>query len=111
HEYSLRRAIPANKEIGADGLNWVVAANRESDAHQFDSYRHFDNAWDPKEICTLWNQGLDAYLERAVKWAAPVGVEKRELDAPETALNEFGRATHALQDFYSHTNWVELHDS
>jgi hypothetical protein len=111
HEAITRGALPANKTIEAWALDRVIDANKESDLHQTDDHRHFDNARDPGQICTLWNRGLNTYLDEAVKWAAPVGLEKRDLDSREAALVAFGRATHAIQDFYSHTNWIELQEA
>ncbi len=110
HTAMTRYAIPANKKIDADALRRVTDANEASDAHQLDFERHFDNARNPAEICARWTRGLNTYMDRAITLSRPIGVEKRELEDRDQALDEFGKVTHALQDFYSHTNWIELHE-
>jgi hypothetical protein len=111
HAGMLRRALPANKVIDADALDRVIAANEWSDrpTNQDDAERHFDNGMNPAGICNLWKAGVDTYLNRAVALAEPAIPEKRTLSGRNLALDEFGKATHAIQDFYSHTNWIELH--
>jgi hypothetical protein len=109
HEAIVRSALPAGKKMDADALRRVIDANLSMDLHQADSERHFDNARDPADICDLWKRGLNNYLDRALTFAEPIGTEKRELADRDKALDEFGYATHAIGDFYSHTNWIELH--
>lgn len=48
-------------------------------------------------------------MENAVRLSGPKGKEKRELENRDGALRAFGQATHAIADFYSHTNRVEIH--
>jgi hypothetical protein len=76
---------------------------------QYHAEYHVDSARNPEEICTLWSEGFQSFMDTAVRLSAPKGVEKRELEDRNGALAAFGQATHAMADFYSHTNWVELH--
>jgi hypothetical protein len=115
HEAILKDALGDGNTMSAEALNWVTGSffgggNRGSDRHQMSPERHFDGARNPTEICDRWKKGFDTFLKRAVELAAPKGAEKRELEDRKGALEAFGEATHALADFYSHTNWVELHE-
>lgn len=89
-------------------LGVVERANARCDVFQWQSERHFDNGRDVEALGDLWRRGLRHYLTLAVKRAAPqVG-----RDTPRDrrgALRAFGMASHALADFYAHTNWVELY--
>jgi len=60
---------------------------------------HFDNLFTPQEIAIAWGW-LMQNLETATREAA------RD-DRPDHALILLGIAVHAVQDFYSHSNWVE----
>jgi hypothetical protein len=115
HEAILKDALGDGNTMSAEALTWVTGSffgggNRGSDRHQMSPERHFDGAKNPAEICDRWKRGLDAFLKKTVELAAPKGAEKRELEDRKGALEAFGEATHALADFYSHTNWVELHE-
>ena len=76
---------------------------------QYHAEYHVDSARNPEEICKLWSEGFQTFMDKAVRLSAPKGVEKRELEDRNGALAAFGQATHAMADFSSHTNWVELH--
>jgi hypothetical protein len=65
------------------------------DIRQFESYVHFDNC---------------AFLEGANH----IRDEWKKIDAENDRLSQealvaFGRLLHTAQDFYSHSNWIELH--
>ncbi len=75
-------------------LGQVVLANILQDLDQFESKIHFDN-------CTF-PQGA-GYI--AQQWQ---GIEAQD-ELSEVTLTAFGRLTHTVQDFYSHSNWIELH--
>lgn len=62
---------------------------------------HFDNLYDGREVGAYW-QRLMASTRLAVRDAASKGDELALLTA-------VGMSLHAVQDFYSHSNWVELH--
>jgi hypothetical protein len=108
HERIVREALGDGHTLSEDALAAIVAANKRSDLFQFSPERHFDNARDRTELGERWRGGLHAYLTRAVACCTPVGNEQRRLTNRGAALRAFGAASHALADFYAHTNWVEL---
>jgi hypothetical protein len=105
HERIVREAL--GEALGPRALSLVIRANKRSDVHQLAPAYHFDSAPTPRALCDLWQRGLHAWLTRAVARAAPSGREVRPLER-RRALADFGRATHAVADFYAHTNWIEL---
>jgi hypothetical protein len=80
----------------------LVAANVETDV-QFVlvSANHFDN-------CDFsgGSQVVASNQATAVGYLAPAALDTPAADAQ--AIVHFARSLHALQDFYAHTNWVEL---
>ena len=90
------------------GIAIVGVSNRAADLHQFTSEQHFDNAPSAGELCDRWRSGIDTYLTSAVESSAPDGDDLAKIAELVDALRWFGRATHALEDFYAHTNWLEL---
>jgi len=110
HAAILKGALEDGNTVSAEALKWITGSfalgsgNLGSDRHQFSPEKHFDGAKNPADICQLWEKGFNAAMKRAVELAAPVGIEKRDLDDRKGALEAFGEATHALADFYAHTN-------
>lgn len=94
--------------MSGDALIDVIEGNKRSDLHQFAPERHFDSAPDRAALCERQQQGLSALFAEAVRLSAPKGDWKQELEDREDALEAFGAVTHAIADFYAHTNWVEL---
>lgn len=114
HEGILREALTAGETMTPEALGWVIGrflggGNLSSDRYQLAAERHFDNAPTPARICELWDRGVNRFLTKAVELSAPVGPENRALRNRRGALEAFGEATHAIADFYSHTDWVEIH--
>lgn len=75
-------------------ITFVIRANMSQDIRQFESYVHFDNC---------------AFLESANH----IRDEWKKIDAENNRLSEealiaFGRLLHTVQDFYAHSNWIEL---
>ena len=83
--------------LTSEQLAIVIANNVAQDGHQVDSKRHFDNC--------CFAEGA-AYIKD--EWHK-IEVETDPLT--ETALIAFGRLLHTVQDFYAHSNWIELHQS
>jgi hypothetical protein len=106
HERILRDALA--DRLDPRGLRVAIHANLWCDFHQLAPEYHFDSASSPRALCGLWQRGVGAWLTRAVALAAPRGSDARRLRNRHGALVAFGRATHALADFYAHTNWIEL---
>lgn len=76
-----------------DELSVIVAANVATDLDQFDSALHFDNcAFGPgvQRIDDLWQL-----------------IASHEIEVNRFLL--FGTMIHTVQDFYAHSNWIELH--
>jgi hypothetical protein len=89
-------------------LGIVALANARCDLYQWVPERHFDNGRDVTELGVRWRRGLRRYLTLAVERATPAGGRNTPRDRLG-ALRALGMASHALADFYAHTNWVELH--
>jgi hypothetical protein len=108
HESITRAALVGGDTIASDALDLIVKANRRSDWNQWEEARHYDNARDPAEICQRWASGVNRWYEDAIKEIAPADREKRRLKNRDEALELLGKILHAVQDFYSHSNYVEL---
>lgn len=108
HEKILRDALGDGNIMSSQALNWVITANKLCDLHQLAPERHFDNAPNREILCDRWKKGLKAYIDQTIELCAPVRSSRPMLKNRKGALHAFGAATHALADFYAHTNWVEL---
>ncbi len=89
-------------------LGVVALADARCDLYQWATERHFDSGRDVAELGVRWRRGLRHYLTLAVERATPADGR----DGPRDrlgALRALGMASHALADFYSHTNWVEIY--
>jgi len=79
--------------LNSENLVIVIAANDAQDVLQADSKRHFDNC--------CFEEGVEYIKE---EW------KNVELETNfELALAAFGRLLHTVQDFYAHSNWMEIH--
>jgi len=92
HQQVLRRALAGR--VSARALTAIENANLGQDSLRglLQYHWHFDN--------NLFAEGL-AYIETCREAAA-------QASAPEAAWAAFGRLSHAVQDFYSHSNYVAL---
>lgn len=113
HERIVRESL--SSQMGSSQLDTVVGSfvlgtgNRGSDQHQFAPERHFDSSPDAITICDRQQQGLSAFLDDAVAASEPKSDNQgKQLTDADAALQSFGESTHAIADFYSHTNWLEL---
>lgn len=74
----------------------ITRGNLQQDANQFNSALHFDNCAFP--------EGRSHYLACWEEIGSQIASgHKKE------ALITFGKILHSVQDFYAHSNWVELH--
>ncbi len=89
HATLLHRAAPQGFNTAAL-LFRVIPANIAVDLNQKDKWLHFDDS--------AFLAGIE-HIETL--WAA--------IEAGSRRMSNFGRLTHTIQDFYSHSNWVELH--
>lgn len=104
------------QRIDAGTLTDVVGSlvsgqgNLGSDQHQFDTYRHFDNAPDRQAVCAraaaAWGRFYAELRDSVQPQNAP---DYDQVGGISGARSAFGALTHALQDFYAHSNWVELY--
>jgi hypothetical protein len=78
-----------------------------SDAFFADEFRHIDNANTPVDICARTQQAWNFFTPLILSGARPAGPGGTELVDGPGARAAFGGLAHALQDFYSHSNWVE----
>ena len=89
HASLLFHAAP--KEFSRSALLFsVIPANIAVDLNQKEKRLHFDNSTfsaGALHINELWSR----------------------IEAGAACMTNFGRLTHTVQDFYSHSNWVELH--
>jgi hypothetical protein len=93
HADLTNQACPENSTIKAN-LQAIVAANLATDLNQYESALHFDN-------CTF-----ELGVERISNlW------ELIESNEQGNRYNAFGTMIHTVQDFYAHSNWIELHEN
>lgn len=78
-----------------------------SDAFFADEFRHIDNANNPAEICARTQEAWNFFTPLILSGAQPSGPGGSDLVDGPAARAAFGGLVHALQDFYSHSNWVE----
>ena len=114
-------------QFSEEARGWVnegLEYNDTLSVGQFHPEWHFDSAKDPADICALWmahDPGKKMGPNRLLVDAAAYAVEAFRQDptdpsGPERvgafrreALFAYGQYLHAIQDFYTHTNWIELH--
>jgi hypothetical protein len=91
HAALTEQACPDDPTI-RDHLTTIVAANLATDLNQFESALHFDNctfALGAQRIHDLW--------------------QLIESDVEINRYIMFGTLIHTVEDFYAHSNWIELH--
>lgn len=108
HQEITRAALDDGNTMGDDALKRVIDAVVASDFHQLAPERHIDNAAAPDVVCIRWSEGIDLWFNGAVAFSRPKDDDKRALQDRMAALERFGWVAHAIQDFYSHSNYVEL---
>lgn len=101
HEKMVRDAW--SNLLSAEALEWAVAANREMDIYQLSPEKHFDNARNREALQFRWEKGLHHYFTQAMDYANPQKPSRKRV------VQALGRTSHALQDFYAHTNWIEIY--
>jgi hypothetical protein len=104
--FSTLPAEPNHEQITADGLSFLrpevvlalQAFNVETDVqYVLDAAKHFDN-------CNFTGGSASIQTDQA---SALLALNPNAPDDAK-ALLSFARALHTAQDFYSHSNWVEL---
>lgn len=106
HAYIMHAAF--DHVMQSQTVDALIGANADADWHQFTPEYHFDSAADPAAICDRINAGLAAQLSLSVGSLRPQGDKYQFAANRPVAIASFGVVTHAIEDFYSHSNWVEL---
>lgn len=102
---SVHEKMTPSGSLCSEQLN--AAIYRQDILHAFESYAHYDNCAfsDTYEyIQSLLKKGDKSFRSTPIAWADSDTVPKSVL---EGMLN-LGQVLHAVQDFYAHTNYVEL---
>jgi hypothetical protein len=110
HHADVTRDVLLNQGLGNTAIkvtqleNWLVdyysvspTSNLKGDVSKL----HFDNLFTTRNVGNYWGH-LTVNTRNAVQTAT------REKD-PLKLLTIMGISLHAVQDFYSHSNWVETH--
>lgn len=113
HERIVRDALPPD---GVDNIAMIQILNGPppgagavgSDLYANDAFRHFDNAKNPADICVRARDAWKLFIPILLSGAQPAGPGFTVLSNGPAARSAFGGLAHALADFYSHSNWVEL---
>lgn len=113
HEMITRNALPPDQVDQAALVQILVgpppgAGAVGSDAFVNDDFRHIDNAKNPADICARTTEAWNTFYPVIVGGAQATGPGGAELVNGFAARAAFGGLAHALQDFFSHSNWVEL---
>jgi hypothetical protein len=113
HEAILRLALPPlgmpnNVVFTILGDLPSGTGNLGSDLHQSDAFRHFDNAKNPIDICARATAAWSRFYGEIRTNVQPGAPPYFEVQGLEKARQSFGALTHALQDFYAHSNWIEI---
>lgn len=112
HESVTRHALPPDQVDHSALLQIMVGPPPGggavgSDAFATDEFRHIDNAANPFDVCVRVTDAWNFFTPIIFGGAQPAGPGGTELVDGPGARAAFGGLAHALQDFYSHTNWVE----
>jgi hypothetical protein len=107
--FSTAPGEPNHEEITAAGLSFlrtevltaIQAADVATDAEFFlVSANHFDD-------CNFTG-GSEVVGSSQAEAVAELNPSLPPIESDLLAIRAFGRSLHALQDFYAHTNWIEL---
>lgn len=85
----------ASDILSESQLRVIIFYNLAQDVRQWESEIHFDN-------CAFAEGAKHIHDE----WAK---IESESNHLSDDALVAFGRLLHTAQDFYAHSNWIELH--
>ena len=112
------RAVLADR-FDARAQRWVELGLEGPDAlvGQTHPEYHFDSAPDRDAVCRRWEEGPGTFLHDITEYAYEAFRPKPPGEAAtfdrlatnrELGLARFGYYVHAIQDFYSHSNWIEI---
>jgi len=107
--FSTTPGEPNHEDITRTGLSFLrpevstalQAANVVTDVEFVTvNANHFDD-------CNF-SGGADVVRASEAEAVAALGPQQAPVEGDALAIRAFGRALHAVQDFYAHTNWIEL---
>jgi hypothetical protein len=109
HERIVREALPPDVVDQTAMVQILVgpppgAGAVGTDVFFFDEFRHIDNAMNPADICARGQQAWNTFLPVILSGSQPAGTE---LANGPSARAAFGALAHAVEDFYSHSDWAE----
>lgn len=111
HERIVRDALPLDG-VDVTAMSQIIGGLTDgavgSDLYPFDKFRHFDSAMSPADICVRAQDAWNFFIPIVISGAQPVGPGFTDLANGPAARSAFGGLAHALADFYSHSNWIEL---
>ncbi len=87
---------------GKEGVVGELDASRFSDEGY--DYLHFDALWDTKQVTHNWDQLEKNTLAALKKYSSDTAMPESFRKIAE--LTVLAASLHAVQDFYSHSNWV-----
>jgi hypothetical protein len=102
HEKITEEALRAYRVDGVDGgftddaIKDIVKYNTETDRNQNDSALHFDN------------ENFSEGSQRLINLKKEIIDIAQKQSSRERIRSRLGGALHTVQDFYAHSNWVEL---
>jgi hypothetical protein len=108
HEAITRAALP---QIPNDVMTQILigpppgAGAVGTDAFFSDDFRHLDNAPDPSKMCSLAQEAWSTFDPIILSGSQLMG---GNLADPVAARAAFGGLIHVQQDFYAHSNWVDM---
>lgn len=110
HETITRNALPPDQVSESAMIQILVgpppgAGAVGSDAFFSDEFRHLDNATNPTQLCAEAKQAWNTFEPLILSGSKPAAGGLA--DGPE-ARAAFGGLLHVQQDFYAHSNWVDL---
>jgi hypothetical protein len=108
HTYILHAAFDRAGTMTSQTVDALVGLNADVDWHQFTPEYHFDSAGDPSAICDRVTAGLSTDMSAAIAALHPEGDAYQYVRDRPVALATFAAVTHEIEDFYSHSNWIEL---
>lgn len=112
HTFITQNALPP-AEVDPGAMAFILvgpppgAGAVGSDGFATEAFRHLDNANSPGDICARAGEAWSAMAPALFTGALPTGPGGADLVDRPAALAAFGGLAHTVQDFYSHSNWVE----
>jgi hypothetical protein len=109
HERVIREALPPGEVDEIAILQILVgpppgAGALGTDLLQSDEFRHVDNAVSPADICARTLQAWNFFTPIILSGSQLTGAGLTDGAGARAA---FGGLSHAVADFYAHSNWVE----